>query len=82
MLAQMRHCLALVSFGREGVRIVLNHGLRVPANKLVVRSVNILLVVGVVFNDTLTVLVVDWETFHHLVVHKEFVMSRILHRHK
>ena len=52
------------------------------SDKLVVRSVNILLVVRIVFNDTLSVLVVNGETFDQLVMNKELVVYRILYWHK
>ena len=51
-------------------------------DKLVVRSVNILLVVRIVFNDTLSVLVVNGETFDQLVMNEELVVNRILYWHK
>ena len=52
------------------------------SDKLVVRSVNILLVVRIVFNDTLSVLVVNGETFDQLVMYKELVVHRILYWYK
>ena len=52
------------------------------SDKLVVRSVNILLVVRIVFNNTLSVLVVNGETFDQLVMYKELVVYRILYWYK
>ena len=56
------------------MRVVLNDGFRMCANKLIIGAMYVLLVVGVMLNYTFTIPVMHWETFYRLIMDNELMM--------
>ena len=56
------------------MRVVLDDGFRMCADELVIGAMYVLLMVGVMLNDTLTIPVMHWETFYRLIMDNELMM--------